>query len=165
MLKGYQIFSLTGHLGCFQIFARIDDAVMDIFLHKSLSTPAGCTLILVAGRGNGGQAGEATSTARATLTNLGCPQLPASLGRVHHWLPSWGVLAVASRRGWGPWPSLDVGLPLFLLLSQASPLDQERSRGGTLAAASNVPWEAAPGRGRDRSQTFLLASKACGLNH
>lgn len=58
---------------------------MDIFLHKSLSTSANFILVLLQGKGQGG---KATSIGQATLTNLGCPRLPASLGGVHHWLPS-----------------------------------------------------------------------------
>lgn len=88
------------------------------------------------------------------------------------WFSGWGPLLAFFLRSLGPghpqryrfWPSLDVWLPLFLLSSQISPLDQERRGRRMLAAASNVPREGALGRGRDSSQTFLSDSKACGLN-
>lgn len=57
---------------------------------------------------------------------------------------------MAFPRGWGSRARLEVGLPLFLLLSQGSPLDRERRGRGMLAA----------GRCRDRGQMLLSDSKA-----
>lgn len=139
---------------------------MDILLHKSWSTCAGFILILLWGRGNGDkEGGRATSTSQVTLTDLGCPRPPASPGGVHHRLPSWGASVLASPRGWGSWLSLDVKLPLFLLLNQVSPLGQERRGRGTLAVASSAPWAVAGvgvGRAPGRAGTRV---RRCGFNH